>query len=44
MSEFKKHLAEMLKDPEFASEYERLRPEYEVMRAVIQARTEYSLT
>ena len=44
MSDFREHLEEMLKDPEFAAEYERTRPEYEVMRAIIGARIESNMT
>ena len=44
MSDFREHLQEMMKDPEFAVEYERTRPEYEVMRAIIGARIESNMT
>ena len=44
MSDFREHLEEMLKDPEFAAEYERTRPEFEVMRAIIGARIESNMT
>ena len=44
MDDFERHLQEMLKDPEFAAEYERTRPEYEVMRAIIGARIESNMT
>ncbi len=40
MSELKEYLAEQLKDPEFAEEYESMRPEYEAIRAMISARLE----
>ena len=44
MSNFKKHLAEQLKNPEFAAEWERQRPEREYIKAIIAARVETNLT
>lgn len=44
MSDFQKYLNEQLKDPEFAAEYEAMRPEYEAIRAVISARLESHMT
>ena len=44
MSDFKKHLNEMMKDPAFAEEWERLQPEMEVMRSLIIARAETNIT
>jgi DNA-binding XRE family transcriptional regulator len=44
MSAYKKHLAEQLKDPEFAAEWERQRPEREYIKAIIAARMEQNLT
>ena len=44
MDDFERHLQEMLQDPEFAAEYERTRPEFEVMRAIIGARIESNMT
>lgn len=44
MSEFREHLEELKKNPQFAAEYERTRSEREVMRAVIRARLECKLT
>lgn len=44
MDDFEKHLSESMKDPEFAAEYERTRPEYEIMRAIVQARIDQNLT
>ena len=35
---------ELLKDPEFAEEYEALRPEYELARSLIGLRIERGLT
>ena len=35
---------ELLKDPEFAKEYEALRPEYEIARSLIELRIEKGLT
>lgn len=44
MSDFRKHLERNIADPEFAAEYEKLRPEYEAIRAVINARIECNMT
>lgn len=44
MSDFRKYLDEQMNDPEFAAEYEALRPEYEAIRAVIAARLERQMT
>jgi len=44
VSGFKKHLEEQLKDPEFAAEWERQRPERECVKAIIAARMEQNLT
>ena len=44
MSDFKKHLNEIMKDSAFAEEWERLQPEMEVMRALIIARAETNIT
>ena len=44
MSDFRDHLNRRLQDPEFAAEYERLRPEYEAIRAIIGARIECNMT
>ena len=44
MSDFQKYLNEQLEDPEFAAEYEAMRPEYEVIRAVIAARLASNMT
>ncbi len=44
MSELREYLAEQLKDPEFAAEYESMRPEYEAIRAMISARLECHMT
>jgi len=44
MSDYKRHLEEQLKDPEFAAEWERQRPEMEYMKAIIAARMESNLT
>ena len=44
MNEFREYLAEQLKDPEFAAEYEAMRPEYEAIRAMISARRECHMT
>ncbi len=44
MSDFKDHLKEQLKDPEFAVEWERQRPEREYIKAIIAARKEQNLS
>jgi len=44
MSDYKKHLDEQLKDPAFAAEWERQRPEREYIKAIIAARIESNLT
>ncbi len=44
MSELREYLAEQLKNPEFADEYEAMRPEYEAIRAMISARLECHMT
>ena len=44
MSDFTKHLERSLQDPKFAAEYERLRPDYEAIRAIIGARIESNMT
>ncbi len=44
MSELREYLAEQMKDPEFAAEYDAMRPEYDAIRAVIAARLESNMT
>ena len=44
MSDLQRYLQKQLQDPDFAAEYEKLRPEYEAIRAVIGARLESKLT
>jgi len=44
MNDYKKHLDEQLKDPEFAAEWERQRPEREYVKAIIAARIERNMT
>ena len=44
MSDLQSYLQKQLQDPEFAAEYEKLRPEYEAIRAIIGARLESKLT
>lgn len=41
---FDKHLAQLLKDPEFKREYDALEPEYAVIRAVIGKRIEKKMS
>lgn len=38
------HLAKEMENPEFKKEYQSLSPEYEIVRQIIQARTEQNLT
>lgn len=44
MSDFRKYLDKQMEDPEFAAEYEAMRPEYDAVRAVIAARLERNMT
>ena len=44
MSDLRKYLDEQMDNPEFAAEYETMRPEYEAIRAVIAARLECNMT
>ena len=44
MSDYKTHLLEQRKDPEFLAEWERQRPEREYIKAIIAARMEQNLT
>ena len=44
MTTLKEYLEEQLKDPEFASEYEAIQPELQIIRAMIDARAERNLT
>lgn len=44
MSDFRKYLDKQMEDPEFAAEYEAMRPEYDAIRAVIAARLESNMT
>ena len=44
MNDFKKHLHEQLRSPEFAVEWERQTPEREYIKAIIAARIDQKLT
>lgn len=44
MSDFQKYMDKQMKDPEFAAEFEAMRPEYEAIRALISARLESRMT
>ena len=44
MNNHKKYLDKQLQNPDFASEWERQRPEREYIKAIITARLEYNLT
>lgn len=41
---FSKVKAEMMKDPEFKAEYDRLGPEYEIIEAIIKKRIEKNIS
>ena len=41
---FREHLKEQLKDEEFCKEYERMQPQYEIIKQIISARTEQHIT
>ena len=43
MSDYKKYLDGQLQNPEFASEWERQRPEREYIKAIVAARVEQNL-
>lgn len=44
MSDFKKYLAEQMKDPAFKAEYDALEPEFSIIQAMIDARKASGLT
>lgn len=44
MDDFTKLFNKQMKDPEFRAEYEKTRPEFEIMRAMINARNEKNIT
>lgn len=44
MRKFDDFLAEQLKDEEFKKEYENLQPEFDIIRAIVDARTSQNLT
>ncbi len=44
MSEFREFLNEQLKDPGFKQEYENLEPEFDIIRAMIEARRKQHIT
>ena len=41
---FREHLNEQMKNPNFAREYNALGPEYEIIRQIIKARAEQNIT
>ena len=43
MSEFKDFLNEQLKEDEFRKEYDALQPEFDIIRAIVEARTSENL-
>jgi predicted transcriptional regulator len=44
MSDFKHHLEKQMKNPEFAAEWERQRPEREYIKAIVAVRAEQNMT
>lgn len=44
MTDLEKTKQKLMENPDFKEEYERIRPEYEVMKAMIRARTEQGIT
>ncbi len=44
MSEFKDFLNEQLKEDEFRKEYDALQPEFDIIRAIVEARASQNLT
>jgi predicted transcriptional regulator len=41
---FREHLNEQLKDPEFCKAYKALEPEYEIIKQILKARSELNIT
>jgi predicted transcriptional regulator len=44
MDDLDRFLEEQLKDPEFADEWERAKPEFEVMKLLVEARSEMGMS
>jgi len=44
MDDLDRFLKEQLKDPEFAQEWDRAKPEYEVMKLLVEARSEMGMS
>lgn len=44
MSDLRDYFETQMLNPDFAAEYERLQPQYEIMRAIISAQIEQGLT
>ena len=44
MTNYQEFKGELMQDPEFRAEYERTRPEHEIMRALIEARINSNMT
>ncbi len=44
MKTLNQYMKEQMNDPEFAREYERIQPEMDVIRAIVDARTSRNLT
>lgn len=44
MRKFNDYLKEQMQDPEFKKEYDNLQPEFDIIRAIVDARTSQNLT
>lgn len=44
MSSFRKHLDILMNNPEFREEYEKMQPEFDVTKALIESRIEQNMT
>ena len=44
MSDFRKYLEQQMQNPKFADEWNALEPEYQIMRAIVEARKKSHLT
>lgn len=44
MRKFNDYLKEQMQNPEFKKEYDNLQPEFDIIRAIVDARTSQNLT
>lgn len=44
MRKFNDYLKEQMQDPQFKKEYDNLQPEFDIIRAIVDARTSQNLT